>query len=209
MIRSTRWLAAAGAMVALIGCAPESGDGGGGLPAPGRADIAVDTAELRELKREAGVEPCEPGRGNPVDGGLPEVTLPCLGGGEDVDVSTLRGPLVVNLWAVWCGPCRRELPIYQEFHERYADRVDVLGIDYQDAQPGAALELVRETGVTYPLLADPQTDLSRQEPLPNIQGLPFLALVDEEGVVTHQEFVEIRSLGQLEGLVEEHLGVDL
>jgi thiol-disulfide isomerase/thioredoxin len=195
-------LAAAAALL-LTGCAS---DPDAGL-LPGSPEVDVDTPHLRQLKSEAGVEDCVPGTSEPVADGLPEVTLPCLGGGPEVDLSSLHGPLVVNLWAGWCGPCRQELPIYQRFHEKYDGRVDVLGIDYNDTQPGAALELVQQTGVTYPLLADPGSLLDGESPLPRIPGLPMLVLVDADGVVVHQEFVVIRRLGQLEGLVEEHLGV--
>jgi thiol-disulfide isomerase/thioredoxin len=142
-------------------------------------------------------------------GGLPQVTLPCLGGGRDVDLSSLRGPMVVNLWASWCGPCRKEMPILQDFHERYDDRVQVIGIDYQDVQTQAALDLVKETGVTYPLLADPQSALSGAAPFPVLRGLPFLALVDTDGRVVHREFTIIESRRQLAGLVDRHLGIRL
>ena len=62
-----------------------------------------------------------------------------FGGGQPVDLSALRGPLVINLWASWCGPCREELPHYQAFSKKYAGKVDVLGVDWQDtraARPG-------------------------------------------------------------------------
>ena len=199
--------AAAGLLAALLvltGCT-----GGSAPPSPGPARIDVDTPELREMKADAGVEPCRPGDGGPVDGGLPEVTLPCLGGGDDVDLSSLRGPMVVNLWASWCGPCRKEMPILQAFHERHGDQVPILGIDYQDRQVTSAMELVRETGVTYPLLADPQSALDGASPFPRMQGLPFLALVDADGRVAHREFVILESEQQLRALVDEHLGIDL
>jgi thiol-disulfide isomerase/thioredoxin len=193
----------AGLAGALTGCAGEQQAGIGAGP----AQVEVDTAELRALKDEAGVRDCETGPGDAVDGGLPAVTLPCLGGGSDVDLATLRGPLVVNLWASYCGPCRTEMPILQRFSEKYSGRVGVVGIDYQDVQPKAALELARDSGVTYPLLADPQADVSGASPFPALRGLPFIALVDEDGVVVHQEYVALTTSRQLEQLVAEHLGV--
>jgi thiol-disulfide isomerase/thioredoxin len=186
-----------------VGCA---GDRSPGL-LPGPPDVDVDTPELRRIKADAGVADCVPGTADPVDDGLPDVTLPCLGGGPDVNLSTLRGPLVVNLWASFCGPCRRELPIYQQFSEKYAGRVDVLGIDYNDTQAELALSLIKDTGVTYPLLADPATEMVGKGAFQRIIGLPVLALVDAEGAVVFQEPLEIKSLRQLEELVEDHLGV--
>ena len=187
--------------------------GCGGAEDPGlvptRAQIDVDTPELRQMKQAAGVEACAPGDGDPVDRGLPDLTLPCLGGGHDVDLSSLRGPMVVNVWASWCGPCRQEMPILQDFHEEYGDRVPVLGIDYQDVQTDAAMDLVRQTGATYPLLADPQSDLSGAAPFPALRGLPFLALVDADGRVAHQEFTIVESRQQLVELVNRHLGTSL
>ncbi|MFL6003935.1 MAG: TlpA family protein disulfide reductase [Nocardioides sp.] len=186
----------------LAGC-------GDGANVPGQARVDVDSSQLRQTKHAAGVEACTPGDGDSVEGGLPQVTLPCLGGGPDVDLSSLRGPMVVNLWASWCGPCRKEMPILEDFHQRYGDRVQVLGIDYQDVQTGAAMELVRQTGATYPLLADPQSELSGAAPFPVLRGLPFLALVDGRGRVVHQEFTVIESRQQLVGLVNRHLGITL
>jgi len=138
---------------------------------------------------------------------LPAVALDSFDGGEPLDLSTLKGPALVNLWAQWCGPCREEMPILQEFSEKYAGRVDVVGIDFQDPQSQKARDLVEETGVTYPLYVDPDGDLDRAAPFPHLRGLPFLAFVDAEGQVVAQQFVEIRDLEHLEELVETHLGV--
>jgi thiol-disulfide isomerase/thioredoxin len=101
------------------------------------------------------------------------------------------------------------MPILQRFHERYGDRVAVLGIDYQDVQAVAAMELVQQTGVTYPLLADPQSRLDGADPFPRLQGMPFLALVDADGRVVHRAFVAVDSDRQLLDLVDRHLGIEL
>jgi thiol-disulfide isomerase/thioredoxin len=176
-----------------------AGDGSGGVL---QTSVDVDTPALRAAKRQADIAACPSAEGQPVEGGLPEVTLPCLGGGHDVALAGLRGPLVVNLFAQWCGPCREELPYYQQLHAQGA--VDVLGVDYQDVLPGKALELAKETGVTYPSLADPGGEL--RAPL-RVVGLPRLLMVDEKGKVVYDDAVAIESYAQLADLVEEHLGV--
>ncbi|WP_205473178.1 TlpA disulfide reductase family protein [Nocardioides sp. SYSU D00038] len=204
--RAARLLAGAlvGALL-LAGCS----DGGRDfVPGPGRADIDVDSAELREAKQAAGIDDCVPGTGEPVEDGLPEVALPCFGGGPEVDLSSLRGPLVVNLWAQWCGPCRRELPIYEQLHQRHGDRVGVLGIDYEDPQPGKAMEELTESGATYPQLADPDGELFAADPF-RVVGLPIVALVAEDGTVAYVKYQEVEELSDLTDLVEEHLGIRL
>jgi cytochrome c biogenesis protein CcmG/thiol:disulfide interchange protein DsbE len=145
------------------------------------------------------------GEGEP----LPDVIVLEFGHDRPVDVSSLRGPMVVNLWGSYCDPCRREMPVLQRFHEEHGDEVGVVGVDYQDLQQDEARELVAETGVTYRLLADPDGELNGADPLPNIMALPFTVLVDEDGNVAYMEYAEVSSVGQLEDLVSEHLGVDL
>jgi thiol-disulfide isomerase/thioredoxin len=195
-------LALAAVLLALTGCGPDD------VPAPGEATIDVDTPRLRDMKQAAGVEACSPGAGSHVEGGLPELTLPCLGGGEAVDLATLKGPMVINLWQAYCGPCRTEMPALQDFYERYGDRVPVLGIDYLDVQPEAALKLVQRSGVTYPLLADPGGDLDRRDGFPPVLGLPYLVFVGADGSLDVQAG-GIDSADELVHLVSQHLGVDL
>jgi thiol-disulfide isomerase/thioredoxin len=178
------------------------------VPAPGDK-IDVDTPELVEAKQQAGVEDCTAGSAGHVAGGMPKVTLPCLGGGPDVDVASLRGPMLVSIWAFWCGPCRDEMPILQSFYDAHGDQVPVMGVDYQDAQPGGALALMEATGATYPSLADPYGALSAQAPLPVFRGLPFLLFVDAEGKVAHVLNDEVESERQLRELVDDHLGIRL
>ena len=74
------------------------------------------------------------------------VSLASLSADESVDLASLRGPMVVNLWASYCIPCRRELPLYQAYAKKYAGKVDVVGIDFQETRPESARELVREAG---------------------------------------------------------------
>lgn len=168
--------------------------------------VDVDTPELRAQKAAAGIESC-PDASAPTEApeGLPDVTLPCLGGGPDVNLAGLRGsPMVINFWAQYCGPCRRESPVLQGFHQSAGDDVEVIGVDWQDTRPGWAIGFADELGITYPQLADP--DAATRAPL-NIQALPMTVLVDADGTIAYVERSEITSVSQLSKLVEDHLGV--
>jgi thiol-disulfide isomerase/thioredoxin len=189
----------------LTACAS---DGGGIDVRP--PDVEVDTPELREVKARIGMADCVPGEGDAVDGGLPAVTLPCLGGGPDVDLSSLRGPMVINLWAANCGPCEEEMPALEAFHQEYADRVAVLGIDFNDVHPGRALALAEETGATYPSVADPGGELMVEEAFAVVRrGLPGFVFVDETGAVVGQSSGGVDSVADIEDLVAEQLGIAL
>jgi thiol-disulfide isomerase/thioredoxin len=197
-VRRTVLAAVAVAALLLAGCGADQ------VAPPGESTVDVDTPALRALKAEAGIEPCRPGAG--ADGGLPDVTLSCLGGGQRVDLASLRGPLVLNFWQSSCGPCRKEMPALQDFHERYGDRVPVLGVDYLDTMPQAAMELARRSGVTYPLLADPGGEL--QATAIRTLGVPYFVFLDADGTVTRAAG-GVESAEELRALVREHLDVSL
>jgi cytochrome c biogenesis protein CcmG/thiol:disulfide interchange protein DsbE len=131
---------------------------------------------------------------------LPKATLQPFGDGQPVDLADLRGPMVVNLWASWCVPCARELPYYQDFSKKYAGRVDVLGVDWQETRVDRARTLITRAGVTYPLVSDPGGKVRNTY-------LPKLIMLDRDGKVTYQKSIQIKSLDELEKLVRQHLGV--
>ncbi len=168
--------------------------------------VDVATPELQALKASAGIADCpQVAPVDPVAEGLPDLTLPCLGGGADVSLSSLRGkPLVLNLWASWCGPCRDELPLFQRLHEAFGSRLTVLGVEINDQQPAKAPALASDTGVTYPLLADP--DASLRVPL-EVMGLPQTVLVAADGRMVSVERRVFSSYDQLRSLVLDRLGV--
>jgi thiol-disulfide isomerase/thioredoxin len=211
-MRRTLGTALAAGVLVFAGCTAEP-ERAPIVPPPGgvpESSVQVDTPELRDLKQRAGIEDCEPGPGAGDDGGdLPALTLACLGGGQAVDLASLRGPMVINLWQTACEACEVEMPILQAFHTAYGERVAVLGIDSTDVFPGSALEVLGERGVTYPQLADPGGDLQDTDAFAKVRGYPWLFFVDEGGRIVYQHAGAVRSDEDLTDLVTEHLGVSL
>jgi thiol-disulfide isomerase/thioredoxin len=172
---------------------------------PGKSAVDVGTAKLRQEKAAASIADCPtttldaPQR----DGGLPAITLPCLGGGRDVDLAGLTGaPTVLNFWAQTCGPCREESPLLQRLYE--TSDVRVIGVDFYDPLPSRAIAFANELGLTYPQAADPEA--ATRAPL-RVSGLPMTIYLDKEGVVRHIEFGAVRSAADLATLVSTYLGV--
>lgn len=192
-------------LVLLTGCSEDAADFIP-VPGPGPAKVDVDTRELRALKKEVGLEDCASGPGG---GALPAVTLPCLGGGTPVDLSTLRGPMLLSFWQAGCLPCEKEMPALQAFHEKHGDQVAVVGVDFLDLYPGSALEEAGERGVTYPSLADPGGDLQEHEEFAKVLGLPHLIFLDAQGRIVYDKIGGVETESELVELVDEHLEVRL
>jgi thiol-disulfide isomerase/thioredoxin len=74
-------------------------------------------------------------------------------------IAGLHGyPVVVNVWASWCGPCRQEFPTLQKLSARYGKKVAFLGVNSEDSSDAAATFL-SEAPVPYPSYSDPDKDI--------------------------------------------------
>jgi thiol-disulfide isomerase/thioredoxin len=110
--------------------------------------------------------------------------------------------LVVNFWAVWCGPCRAEQPILQSLWQRYRDRgVVFLGVDERD-DPAAAHAQLKDLGVTYPSLSDPDGRYATDF---RFFGLPNTYVVDRTGTIRYQVIGRVHTTGELATLIDRVL----
>ena len=115
--------------------------------------------------------------------------------GDTVSLVALRGgPVLLNVWATWCAPCREEMPGLQALHERYADRgLRVIGasVDARGAEPAIA-SFLRDHGITFTILHDADETVSR---LFRTNGVPETYLIDAEGRIAHRWIGRIDPLG--------------
>lgn len=112
----------------------------------------------------------------------PDFTL-TTADGDTVTLSALRGhPVIVNLWASWCGPCRAEMPALQRIHEAYQDTGLILlavNATPQDSE-SAALAFAAELGLTFPILFDTVGEASR---LYELRALPSTYFIGPDGTI--------------------------
>lgn len=122
-------------------------------------------------------------RGKPA----PAFTLATLDG-KKVSLSDYKGhPVLVNFWATWCGPCKVEMPWFEEFNKQYAGQgLVILGLaDDVDAGKDAIAKVAHKTGVTYPILLTDGKVQKSYAPT-GMDYLPMSFYVDRNGVISEE-----------------------
>ncbi len=112
----------------------------------------------------------------------PDFTLKSAAG-QNLRLRDLRGEVVlINFWATWCGPCRQEMPELNKLHAQFHNAgFTLLGVNIDD-DPGAARELARKLGVSFPVLLDTDKRVSR---LYDVDTMPATLIVDRNGKVRY------------------------
>lgn len=151
--------------LAMTGCGASDGEELGGKPPDYERALAGAPAPLAALHEQA------------------NELLPGEGNAYEQRIAALRGyPVVVNIWASWCGPCRYEFPVLQELSARYGKRVAFLGVDSED-DADAAATFLEEEPVPYPSYSDPDKEIL--DSLGGRGGLPDTAFYDREGELVY------------------------
>jgi thiol-disulfide isomerase/thioredoxin len=144
--------------------------------------------------------------GDPIGQPAPAFTLPLRGGSAPLALDKLRGQVVmVNFWASWCEPCRKEFPLLDQIYKKYKPAgFTLVGVNVEpDAKD--AESFIAKTPVTFPILFDKDSSVSK---LYHVSGMPTTVLIDRKGVLrwVHRSYVpgdENEYLNQVRAILME------
>jgi thiol-disulfide isomerase/thioredoxin len=127
------------------------------------------------------------------------------GGGEEFhsQLEELRGhPVVVNVWASWCGPCRLEFPDFQAVAAERGEEVAFLGVDTDDSTD-AANDFLAELPLPYPSIGDPDSEVREEL---GLRGLPGTAFYDVDGELVYLKQGPYLSEADLNADIDKYVG---
>ncbi|MGH9030509.1 MAG: TlpA family protein disulfide reductase [Acidimicrobiia bacterium] len=124
-----------------------------------------------------------------LDGPAPGFRLESVRPGEpEIALTDFLGrPVVLNVWASWCAPCRREMPALAAAQRRFGDRVGFVGVNHQDTRD-LAIELLDDTGVGYPSAFDPDGTVARDY---GLFGMPTTIFIGADGQLLERRTGEL------------------
>jgi cytochrome c-type biogenesis protein len=112
--------------------------------------------------------------------------------GDSVSLALLRGkPVLLNVWATWCLPCKEEIPYLQQLHGKYADQgLQIVGVSIDARGDEAKInEFARDFSMTYPIWRDPDERVNARF---LAIGVPSTYLIDGDGILRWKHLGTLR-----------------
>ena len=103
--------------------------------------------------------------------------------GGTIKLSELRGrPVLLNIWASWCSPCKAEMPALERAYQSYATQdFVILGVNATNQDDAAqAISFVEDQGLTFPVLFDEDGEVSHSY---HVRALPSSFFIDSQGII--------------------------
>ena len=132
-----------------------------------------------------------------------DVEVFCLGDGSVINIDSLRGPMILNVWGSWCAPCQEEIPFIREFYEKYNEKVQVVGLDVEEPNKEAARPFIESHGVIWPSLFDPD---GRTRKLTGM-GVPVTWFIDASGKVIYKKVGAFKDAKEIESLAKKYFNL--
>lgn len=119
--------------------------------------------------------------------------------GKSWRLRELKGKVVlVNFWATWCPPCRKEMPDLQALYDKYKDQGLVV-LSISDEEIAKVSPFIAERKITYPVLLDPGRKVAEEFV---VEGIPKSFVYDREGKLVAQS-IDMRTRGQFQGMLAQ------
>lgn len=133
------------------------------------------------------------------------IDLGCLDETDGAQLGSLQGPMVINVWGSWCGPCKEEIPIFVSFYERAKGKISLVGVDVEETGPEDGRTFVENNGITWPNLYDPDGRSRKYFGM----GVPVTWFIAADGTVSGKKIGAIKDEAELIALTNKYLGVKL
>ena len=133
------------------------------------------------------------------------VELECLDGTTGAQLGALKGPMILNVWGSWCGPCKEEIPIFRSFYEKAKGKVALIGVDVEESSVEDGQKFVASSGITWPNLYDPDGRSREYFGM----GVPVTWFIAADGSVVGKKIGVITDESELISLTNKYLGVKL
>lgn len=130
-------------------------------------------------------------------------TLECLDGNSKVLLESITGPVLINVWGSWCIPCRQEMPLLRELAA--TGKVQIIGIDVEEADMKSAKKFVVEQGMTWPNLYDKDGSTKSSFGM----GVPVTWYLNSKSEVAYKHIGVLKSKDQLFSEVRKYLGIKI
>jgi thiol-disulfide isomerase/thioredoxin len=162
------------------------------LMGPRPAAIYVDRGPLQQPASPPALAPDDPPAGRKIPEELPPITLPGLDGAPH-HLADYRGKLlVVNFWATWCDPCRREIPLLSStYRERAKDGVEIVGIAIDQRED--VVKYANLQSMDYPVLIGEKGGLEAASAFGMDVVLPFTVFADRSGRIVTLKVGELHA----------------
>jgi cytochrome c biogenesis protein CcmG/thiol:disulfide interchange protein DsbE len=132
----------------------------------------------------------------------------CLDGSSVINFHSIKGPLIINVWASWCVGCKEEMPYFIELYANpvfKSGEIKLLGIGVDEKNADSGPNFIKSYGMSWPHLED----LDGRSKLVFGPGVPVTYFLDKRGEIIHKHIGAFLSKAQLYASVEKYFEVKL
>ena len=137
-----------------------------------------------------------------------KLQMQCLDGSSNINFYSIKGPLIINIWASWCEGCKEEMPYFIDLYANpvfKSGEIKLLGIDVDEKNADSGPDFIKSYGMSWPHLED----VDGRSKLVFGPGVPVTYFLDKRGEIIHKHIGAFLSKTQLYEAVKKYFEVKL